>query len=1250
MGNKNNKPSTMPLEGAASFYKLEEEITCSVCFSELTEPVSITCGHTFCRKCIMDYWSSPQPLGYRCPECRKVCPRHQLIPVHRLRNLVTTVQLVVKEEQAKKETPAHAMQLVHTDGDGHLQLDEAAVESCFMGSEISEYPVCLVCVLGEKRRGKSFLMNYILRALHSQEKGQAPSLGADDEPLQGFEWKSGTESTTKGIWIWSRPFILEHNGEKIAVYVLDTEGSLDIEGNKENCIKLSALSMVLSSYLIFNINSSLKATELDYLEMYLHIAELTGKCFSLQYLQHLDILVRDWHDCDNCTREDARSYIKSVEESLRKTLSYPLVFETLRSPSASCHLLPHPGKGVLRSGQGRLSDMDADFKQRITTYVCDLVRGVWRHIKTDVNGEKLTCGQLDSILREFVSLLQKEQYSFSSPLEMYFTYENHKMTNNLKKTFEDYMNTQAPITSSPFKIIGVLPKQMRAKVNGEYTRLMEEFEDSLQGSDDQGKQLIMEETTFKLLQMQEKFCDEYSKRFLKCAVGVGGMAGAGILSLAGGVVGAAVAGTILAAEAAALLGSTTAAVIGGAVGGSLTFGAIGGGVGAGVGGAIGHFKEKEKQKPEETESSEDKEKLVKLQERTKDDILQTQDTVQCDFMGNKNNKPSAMPLEGAASFYKLEEEITCSVCFSELTEPVSITCGHTFCRKCIMDYWSSPQPRGYRCPECRTVCPRHQLIPVHRLRNLVTTVQLVVKEEQAKKETPAHAMQLVHTDEAGHLQLDEAAVESCFLGSEISEYPVCLVCVIGEKRRGKSFLMNYILRALQCQEKGQAPSLGADDDPLQGFEWKSGTESTTKGIWIWSRPFILEHNGEKIAVYVLDTEGSLDIEGNKENCIKLSALSMVLSSYLIFNINSSLKATELDYLEMYLHIAELTGKCFSLQYLQHLDILVRDWHDCDNCTREDARSYIKGVEESLRKTLSYHLVFETLRSPSASCHLLPHPGKGVLRSGQGRLSDMDADFKQHITTYVCDLVRGVWRHIKTDVNGEKLTCGQLDSILREFVSLLQQEQYSFSSPLEMHFTYENHKITNYLKKTFEDYMNTQASITSSPFKILGVLPKQMRARVNGEYTRLMEEFEDSLQGSDDQGKPLIMEETTFKLLQMQEKFCDEYSKRYLQCAVGVGGMAGAGILTLAGGVVGAAVAGTILAAEAAALLGSTTAAVIGGAVGGSLTFGAIGGGVGAGVGGAIGRFNEKEKQKPDERESSEDKEKLVKPQERTKDD
>ncbi|XP_029599960.1 NLR family CARD domain-containing protein 3-like [Salmo trutta] len=61
----------------------EDQSSCAVCQQVLRDPVSITCGHRFCRQCITRYWEKHAPSGdYDCPQCRK---RSRTLPV--LQNL-----------------------------------------------------------------------------------------------------------------------------------------------------------------------------------------------------------------------------------------------------------------------------------------------------------------------------------------------------------------------------------------------------------------------------------------------------------------------------------------------------------------------------------------------------------------------------------------------------------------------------------------------------------------------------------------------------------------------------------------------------------------------------------------------------------------------------------------------------------------------------------------------------------------------------------------------------------------------------------------------------------------------------------------------------------------------------------------------------------------------------------------------------------------------------------------------------------
>uniref|UniRef100_A0A7N4NWM6 RING-type domain-containing protein n=1 Tax=Sarcophilus harrisii TaxID=9305 RepID=A0A7N4NWM6_SARHA len=56
------------------------------------------------------------------------------------------------------------------------------------------------------------------------------------------------------------------------------------------------------------------------------------------------------------------------------------------------------------------------------------------------------------------------------------------------------------------------------------------------------------------------------------------------------------------------------------------------------------------------------------------------------------------------------EEVTCAVCLDYLHEPVTIDCGHNFCRACITRCWDE-MGRRFPCPQCRARSPKRKLRP-----------------------------------------------------------------------------------------------------------------------------------------------------------------------------------------------------------------------------------------------------------------------------------------------------------------------------------------------------------------------------------------------------------------------------------------------------------------------------------------------------------------------------------------------------------
>uniref|UniRef100_A0A672Y5T7 Uncharacterized protein n=1 Tax=Sphaeramia orbicularis TaxID=375764 RepID=A0A672Y5T7_9TELE len=57
---------------AAGRVRSEDQFQCSICLDVFTDPVTIPCGHNFCKSCISENWRVNVP--YRCPMCPEVLP------------------------------------------------------------------------------------------------------------------------------------------------------------------------------------------------------------------------------------------------------------------------------------------------------------------------------------------------------------------------------------------------------------------------------------------------------------------------------------------------------------------------------------------------------------------------------------------------------------------------------------------------------------------------------------------------------------------------------------------------------------------------------------------------------------------------------------------------------------------------------------------------------------------------------------------------------------------------------------------------------------------------------------------------------------------------------------------------------------------------------------------------------------------------------------------------------------------------
>ncbi|XP_065833260.1 atlastin-1-like [Oscarella lobularis] len=318
-----------------------------------------------------------------------------------------------------------------------------------------------------------------------------------------------------------------------------------------------------------------------------------------------------------------------------------------------------------------------------------------------------------------------------------------------------------------------------------------------------------------------------------------------------------------------------------------------------------------------------------------------------------------------------------------------------------------------------------------------------------KPTTDEKAVQVVVAKDDHTFELDVEALESILLRDDVKDKTVAVVSVAGAFRKGKSFLLNFFLRYLSegCPDSIEE-WIGRDEEPLEGFHWRGGSNRDTTGILMWNRPFIVKHpiSNEEVAVLLMDTQGAFDTTSTVKDCATIFALSTMISSIQVYNISSMIREDDLQHLQLFTEYGRLALKDSLSKPFQRLAFLVRDW----SYAYERPYGY-KGGEEYLESLLkvssSQHeqlkMVREHIREcfEHVDCFLLPHPGLTVAENPEftGKLSEIDDKFKEQLGKFTPSILAP--RHlILKSVNGSKLNGRGLIGCFQSYVKIFQRDE------------------------------------------------------------------------------------------------------------------------------------------------------------------------------------------------------------------
>ncbi|XP_044045215.1 E3 ubiquitin-protein ligase TRIM39-like isoform X9 [Siniperca chuatsi] len=132
---ENRGPSSSQSEdmAAANYLRSEDQFLCSICLDVFTDPVTILCGHNFCKNCITKHWDTND--RYLCPMCKKIFYTRPELHVNTFIS-----EIVAQFRQSAQQEASSSSSETQVSKPGEVPCDVCT------GTKLKALKSCLVCL------------------------------------------------------------------------------------------------------------------------------------------------------------------------------------------------------------------------------------------------------------------------------------------------------------------------------------------------------------------------------------------------------------------------------------------------------------------------------------------------------------------------------------------------------------------------------------------------------------------------------------------------------------------------------------------------------------------------------------------------------------------------------------------------------------------------------------------------------------------------------------------------------------------------------------------------------------------------------------------------------------------------------------------------------------------------------------------------------------------------------------------------